>query len=116
MATFPTLKTGAVAQYPLAIATRYQTQAVKFLDGSQQRYRIIGTGLRTWTIALKLLDDQELSALIAFVEQQGGAVFSFTDPLTGVAAPQCVISGDKFDATVSGEMMAQATLVIEEVA
>ena len=83
MATFPILKTGAVAQYPLACGVRFSTQAVRFMDGSQQRFRLIGTGLRRWTMKLDLLDEQELGAVIAFVEQQGSAVFAFTDPADG---------------------------------
>ena len=115
MAAFPTLSTGAVAQYPLGRGVRFQTQAVRFLDGSQQRYRLYGTGLRRWSVQLDLLNDQEFSAVIAFVEQQGSATFAFTDPVTGVSAAKCVIAGDSFDATATGEMRGQATLSIEEI-
>ncbi len=34
MATFPVLKTGAAAQYPLDRGVRFSTQAVRFMDGS----------------------------------------------------------------------------------
>jgi hypothetical protein len=115
MATFPTLKTGAVAQYPLERGVRFQTQAVRFLDGSLQRYRLYGSGLRNWSVKLELLDDQELSAVIAFVEQTGSASFAFTDPVTGDNAPKCVIAGDTFEATAADEIRGQATLAIEEV-
>jgi hypothetical protein len=65
--TFPTLKTGAVAQYPLNRGLRFQTQAVRFMDGSLQRYRIYGTNLRQWVVKLALLDEQELGVLIVCV-------------------------------------------------
>jgi hypothetical protein len=39
MATFPKLKTNAVAQYPASKTARYQNQALRFLDGTEQRYR-----------------------------------------------------------------------------
>ena len=113
---FPTLKTGAAAQYPLDFGVRFATQAVRFMDGSQQRFRLYGTGLRRWTLKLDLLDEQELGAVISFIEQQGSAVFAFTDPLTGQIASTCVISGQKFDATMKNEMNGQATVVIEEIA
>jgi len=116
MATFPVLKTGAVAQYPLDFSVRFATQAVRFLDGSQQKFRLAGTGLRRWTVNLTLLDEQELGAVIAFAEQQGGAVFAFTDPLTGSNVPNCVLSGERFDATMKREMNGQTTVVIEEIA
>jgi hypothetical protein len=115
MATFPVLRTGAVAQYPLGFGVRYATQAVRFLDGSQQKYAQMGTGLRRWTINLDLLDEEELGAVIAFVEQQGSAGFAFTDPLTGSTASNCVLAGEKFDATVNRDMTGKTTVVIEEI-
>jgi hypothetical protein len=114
MATFPLLKTGAVAQYPLGFGMRYATQAVRFLDGSQQKYPLMGTGLRRWTIHLNLLDEQELGAVIAFVERQGSAEFAFTDPLTGTDVPKCVLGGQKFEATVQRDMSGKTTVEIEE--
>src|ERR1700719_47361 len=112
---FPTLKTGAVAQYPLDRGVRFQTQAVLFMDGSRQRFRIYGSGLGRWAIKLDLLDEEELGALIAFVEQQGGATFPFTDPVTGLSAARCIISGQSFEAVMTDEMNAQATVLIEEI-
>ena|SRR5580658_1534120 len=115
MATFPVLKTGAVAQYPLATGTRYSTQSVRFMDGSRQRFRLIGTGLRRWTIRLDQLDEQELGAVIAFAEQQGGAEFTFTDPVTGSNVAGCIISGEQFDAGMTREIDGQASLLIQEI-
>ena len=39
MATFPTLKTGAVMQYPAKATIRYSNRFIKFVDGGEQRYR-----------------------------------------------------------------------------
>jgi hypothetical protein len=113
---FPTLKTGAAAQYPLGYGVRFVTQAVRFMDGSQQKFRLYGTGLRRWTLKLDLLDEQELGAVISFIEQQGSAVFAFTDPATGEIASTCVISGQQFGASMKNEMNGQTTVVIEEIA
>src|SRR5665213_2328045 len=107
MATFPVLKTGAVAKYPLGRGVRFSTQAVRFMDGSQQRFRLYGTGLRRWTLNLALLDEQELGAVIAFVEQQGSATFAFTDPVTGAVAPTCVIAGQQLEVTMKSEIGGQ---------
>jgi len=115
MATFPVLKTGAVAQYPLERTIRFKTQTVKFLDGSQQSYRLYKKSLRRWLVSLNSLDEQELSAVIAFVEQQGSAAFSFADPVTGESAAKCVIGGDSFDSGLTSEMKGHATLSIEEI-
>lgn len=116
MATFPVLKTGAVAQYPLDFGVRFSTQSVRFMDGSQQKFRLYGTGLRRWTVKLDLLDEQELGTVIAFVEQQGSAAFAFTDPLTGATAATCVIAGQQFNASMKTEMNGQTMVVIEEIA
>jgi hypothetical protein len=116
MPAFPTLKTGAVAQYPLERGVRFSTQAIQFLDGSQQKYRLHGTGLRRWAVRLTRLDEQELSALIAFVESETGAAFSFTDPLTGVQVPNCIIAGERFEGRMASELRGDTNLVIEELA
>ncbi len=113
---FPALKTAAVAQYPLERAVRFSTQAVRFLDGSRQQFRLYGTGLRRWAVKLDLLDEQELSAVIAFIDAQAGAVFAFTDPSSGTTAPRCMISGESAAAGMRGELNGQATVVIEEIA
>ena len=115
MALFPILKTGCVAQYPLVKSSRFSTQAVRFMDGSSQRFRLMGSGARQWNIRLDQLDEQELGEVVAFVEQQGGAAFTFADPLTGDNVPNCILSGDQFDAAMVREIDGQALLVIEEV-
>jgi hypothetical protein len=115
MIAFPTLRTGAVAQYPLDRTVRFQTQSVRFMDGSQQRFRLYGSGLRRWVIRLTLLDEQELAAVAAFMEQQGSTVFPFTDPVTGDQVPRCIISGPSYGAGMDDELNANATLEIEEV-
>lgn len=116
MASFPLLKTGAPAQYPLDYDVRFATQSVRFMDGSQQRFHLYGTGLRRWTLKLDLLDEDELASVSAFVEEQGSAPFAFTDPATGAVASNCVISGEQFDVTLKGERKGQTTVVIEEIA
>jgi hypothetical protein len=113
--TFPTLKTGAVAQYPLEQTLRYSTDAVRFLDGSQQKFRLFGNGLRRWIVKLDFLDENELGAVTDFIDQQESAVFCFPDPISGSVVPKCIISGERFDATMTGEMQGQATVVIEEI-
>jgi hypothetical protein len=114
MATFPTLKTGAVTQYPSPLNTRFQTQSVRFLDGSSQRYRLYGNGLRKWTIRLTQLDESELAAVIAFAEAQGTATFTFTDPGSGASVANCIISSGTLTAGLQAELNGQSSLVIEE--
>ena len=115
MATFPNLRTGAVAQYPLDRTVGFQTESVRFLDGSRQNFRVRKAGLRGWTINLSLLDEQELASVIAFAEAQGSTPFAFSDPVTGDIVAACVLSGQSLDVAIADEMNAQATVSIEEI-
>jgi len=60
MASFPPLKTGAIAQYPADRTPQFSTQAYRFLDGSEQRFPGFAGVLQQWTIKLDLLDEGEL--------------------------------------------------------
>src|ERR1700754_4819643 len=113
--TFPALKTGALAQYPLQSSTRFSNQAVRFLDGSRQRFPLLAGGLRRWMIRLELLDEAELAAPVAFADDQQNAVFAFTDPITNAPAANCVLSCDRFEAMMTAEQRAAARAVIEEI-
>ena len=116
MATFPTLlKTGAIAQYPLNRVVSLSTLAVQFLDGSRQTYQLSGTGLRRWELKLDLLDETEVSAVIAFAEQIGTGTFSFTNPVTGETAAKCVIADEQLETSLINELHGMARLEIQEV-
>lgn len=115
MPDFPVLRTGATAQYPLDQAVRFQTQAVEFLDGSKQRYAVMGRGLRSWIIRLDLLDDREFTAIARFIEQVANAPFLFTDPVSGESGIKCVLSGEAYDSAMRGEMTGQATVALREI-
>ncbi|MGD1092843.1 MAG: DUF2460 domain-containing protein [Bryobacteraceae bacterium] len=96
MASFPTLKTGAVTQYPSSRERDFSTQIFRFLDGSEQRFPGYGLPLRRWTIQLSLLDESELVNLEQFFESQGGRAgsFSFVDPFDGTTYPTCSFDSD----------------------
>ena len=115
MATFPILKTGAVAQYPLSRSLSFTTQSVRFLDGSQQCYRMNAAGLRRWNLSLDLLDEGEIAAIMAFAEEVGTDTFAFTDPVTGDTVPKCVLSASQLEAALIDELHGQTVLEIEEV-
>ena len=71
---FPTLKTGAVMQYPGKRTLQFSTDVVRFLDGTEQRYRDYPSVLHRWTIQLDLLDESELAALRPVLRHEPGQV------------------------------------------
>src|SRR5579872_3108871 len=93
---FPLLRTGAVAQYPATKTAQYSSFIVRFMDGSDQRYRQFTPALLRWNIKLNLLDEGELHAFEQFfATQQGGfGTFSFMDPWTQTVYPNCSFAQD----------------------
>ena len=116
MATFPNLKTNAVAQYPAGKALRFQNQTLRFLDGTEQRYRDSAGLLHRWEIRLQQLDEGVLAALETFLQQNEGAFasFAFTDPWDGHVYPDCSIAADRIQLTFTAEMNGQTALTIVE--
>ena len=116
MATFPQLKTGATAQYPAVKTLRAQNQAVRFLDGSEQRYRDSAGVLRRWVIALSNLDEGEMAAIEQFFRDNQGQLgsFAFTDPWDGSQHPNCSLADDTLELSSLGEMRGRTSLTIVE--
>ena len=116
MATFPKLKTQAVAQYPARRTLRFQNQCVRFLDGSEQRYRDSAGPLHRWDILLDELDEGEMGALEQFfLANQGAfAAFAFTDPWDGQTYNNCSLAGDGMSLIHSGEQLGSTRLTIVE--
>jgi len=116
MTSFPTLKTAAVIQYPATRSVQHSNQVIRFLDGSEQRYRAFGPPLRRWNIRLELLDESELAALEAFFTANQGSYgsFSFVDPWDGVEYPDCSLEQDHFELQLAGEMRGTTSLTVKE--
>lgn len=116
MATFPKLKTGAVAQYPAVKSVRREDQALRFLDGSEQRYRGAAGPLHRWEIELEALDETEMAAIEEFfADNQGGfGSFSFTDPWDGHVYANCSLPSDELTLTAVSEMKGKTSLVVVE--
>jgi len=116
MATFPKLKTGAVAQYPATKVQRFQNQRLRFVDGTEQRYRDSAGPLHRWTILLDALDEGEMAALEGFfVENQGAfGSFSFTDPWDGHVYANCSLSADGMTLTTVADMRGTTSLTVTE--
>ena len=116
MATFPRLKTDAVAQYPAKRTLQFRNEAVRFVDGSAQRYRDSARPARRWVIALQGLDAGELAALDEFfcgMQGHNGA-FAFTDPWDGQVYDSCSFADDTLVLNAADEAQGAASITIVE--
>ena len=113
---FPTLKTGAVMQYPAQRTLEFNTDAIRFLDGTEQRFRENQSVLHQWIIRLDLLDESELAEYDEFfVTNQGQfGSFSFTDPWDGTVYPNCSLAAGTFAFQLRGEMRGKTTVTVCE--
>jgi len=114
MASFPKLKTNAIAQYPVARRERFQNQTVRFVDGGEQRYRDSAGARLEWDIQLSLLDEGELAAIEEFFLANQGAFgsFSFTDPWDAQVYDNCRVSADVLTLLSVAEMRGSAKLTV----
>ncbi len=116
MSDFPTLSTGAVMQYPAGRDTRFATQVIRFVDGSEQRFRDFGSSLRRWVIQLDQLTETEMASMRNFFRAQRGAAgtFSFTDPWDSTEYTDCSLERDEMIEEFVNVGRARTTLVVKE--
>jgi hypothetical protein len=116
MSNFPLLKTGAFLQYPAIRHIQNSTCVLRFLDGTEQRFRDYPSPARRWTVRLDLLDEAEMAALEEFlISQQGqSGRFSFTDPWEGTTHADCSLEGDVVPLEFIGISRGRSMLVVKE--
>ncbi len=115
MVSFPKLKTGAVAQYPVARELRFSTQVLEFVDGREQRYRDFASTLRRWVIRLDLLDAGEMAAVTQFFDDAGVvSTFAFTDPQDGKTYANCSVDSPEIETEFLDEWRGRTQLRIRE--
>jgi phage-related protein len=116
MGVFPTLRTGAVAQYPAERSIEFATQVVWFVDGSEQRFAERAGPLKRWVVSLDLLDESELNALAEFFRTEGGmaGAFAFTDPWDGTTHATCSLDTNELMMDLAGEGRGRVSLIVRE--
>jgi hypothetical protein len=116
MSAFPRLKTGAVTQYPASRVLEHATEVVRFVDGTEQRYRRRGAAGRRWAIRLDLLDETEMARLQEFFETAKGRFgsFSFEDPWDHSVHADCSLENDELEIQLLGEARGSLALVVKE--
>jgi phage-related protein len=114
MAIFPKLKTNAITQYPVARREQFQNQTVRFVDGSEQRYRDSAGARLEWDIQLSQLDEGELAEMEEFFLASQGAfgIFSFTDPWDGHNYDNCSVAADALALVTVAEMRGSTKLTV----
>ncbi len=114
MATSPKLKTNAIAQYPVVRRAQFRNQTVRFLDGSEQRYRDSAGARLQWDIQFSELDEGELAAIEEFFLSNQGAFgsFSFTDPWDGHEYDDCSVAEDDLALLTVAEMRGGTKLTV----
>jgi len=114
MALFPKLKTTAVAQFPSGRSLSYATEILRFIDGTEQRFRRAGAPVSRWEISLSKLDGGELAAIREFfISQQGRyGTFEFMDPWDGIEYQGCSFEEDELELTLDGERSSDAKVTI----
>jgi hypothetical protein len=115
MAEFPKLKTGAVGQYPLIRESAYGTEKLRFLDGSEQRYRLSGA-LKRWVIRLELVDEQEFREIEDFFSANQGRFgsFAFVDPADGTEYADCSFDQDALQFEENEEARGSITVIVRQ--
>jgi hypothetical protein len=116
MSAFPTLKTGAVMQYPAPRGIEFSTTALEFVDGSEQRFCNYQAPLHRWVVQLGLLDQSELQQYQEFFRGIVGPAgdFAFTDPWDGTNYPSCSLASDSMAAVLAGEWNGETSLTVLE--
>jgi hypothetical protein len=116
MTTFPKLKTNAVAQYPARRATVFHNQALRFIDGREQRYRDCPGPLHRWEVRLDQLDEREMARIGQFFAENQGAFgnFEFVDPWDNRTYSNCSLEADLLELTSVAEMNGTTVLVVRE--
>jgi hypothetical protein len=116
MAIFPLLTSGAVTQYPAGLVTGQSAEAIRFLDGSDQRYLTQGRQFRSWQIRLSLLNGTELQQVESFFTSQQGdySTFSFPDPFSGNSVANCRFGEPQLTTDYLGVDMGSTSLWVIE--
>jgi len=101
-------------QYPAQRGVQYSTVALRFVDGSEQRFRLYQAPLHQWVIQLSLLDQGEFQELQEFFRSVDGQAenFSFTDPWDNTTYASCSLSSDSMGAILAGEWNGETSLTV----
>lgn len=116
MSDFPVLRSGAITQYPFQSAIECRTRVLRFVDGSEQRFRVSGAPAHQWAVHLDLLTEDEAAKIDEFFELQRGrnGDFRFVDPNDGKEYLHCSLDHDEWRMEQASEGRGNSVLVVKE--
>lgn len=115
MSTYPTLRTGAPAQYPCELVLESPTRQIRFVDGRTKSFAARRLR-RTWRIPLLGLQESEAARIWQFYREQRGSqiAFDFVDPFTGQVVPNCRFAVDAVALALEGPERGEIVIEIRE--
>ncbi len=115
MAMFPTLKTGAEAQYGFERIEDRPVRTQHFLDGRTRRFTT-QRARRGWKLKLRGLSANEAIELASFVSDHlnTNATFTFRDPWTGQEYDDCEVPASSYRVETDGDFRFIFEILIEQ--
>lgn len=121
MANLPTLRSGAVARYPVTQRTCALTEVIEFVNGSEQRWRKRAK-LRQFDLVYTNVNSYDLGVMLDFfISKKGpfvdnGLTNTFTVPAPlGEPTDYCAFAQDDFTETETKTNLYSFTLKIKQV-
>ncbi len=116
MATFPKLKTGVAAQYPLDRESAFDSERVRFVDMGEQVYTGRSQSRRSWRLELSQLDETEVAEICEFFAEMRGAFgrFDFEDPETLEVVVDCRFDQEELEVERLDEYDGRVSVAVVE--
>lgn len=102
MASFPSLKSGAVTMTPVTRTRRFATDVIQFADDSEQRWASLPTvgGVADFVLSFSSIDGYDLDNIREFWRSMKGRYDSTWDiTVAGVLYERMAFDSDEFEAT-----------------
>lgn len=113
---YPTLQGGMVVQVPFGTAPSFKTLKNNLDSGKQISYYAWSSPLNKWSVIYSAITNTELASIVGAYLGAGGSVnsFTFTDPNTSTAHPNCYFGADGLEITRITSGASGCKLTIEE--
>jgi len=117
MSVWPLLRSGAKVQMPVRRRTGRKYSEVEFWGGGKQSYEKEREAPQEWILHYRGLREDELSALLAFCDEQARqeSYFSFEDPVNGQVVSDCRVIPGSVEVSLTDRTGGEAIVGIRSV-